>query len=588
MLIEAPAAGRVAEHASQPVALDPRELIEIRLEYRNRGGPAAMTLQYGTGPGAKQPVPTTALYPADGLSSFAPVEQSYRRLHKAALILTGFGVTDGQLEWLSGDPPFVNLDALPMEAATAADAAALFLRWRQLAGLYALRKKLPRSNVDLFDVFKAGAMPEAIERLVLATGWDRAAVEAFIGPEGFAIDAVSALRPSPEQGDEPTLLRLARAMEIQRRVGVAPATLNVWASATPDADGAAAIVQAVKARYDETRWLEVAGQLNDPLRAERRDALVSYLLPRMRDLGVRNRNQLFEYFLIDVDMNPCMLTSRIRQAIGAVQTFFQRCLDEPRAEGSAARDRRQRLEVDEELPRVGGEPEGLPLSRELDRAGAARRQVAALPGARAHDPAAGDQERQRRSGIRRLPRGARRNRAARRARRLVRGTRARTGWSRQAPKVLHIPPAPRSEWDEGTYHVFARTFNAPYVWYYRRLERGRTWTAWEKIEADIEGEHLVPVVFNRRMHLFWTMFREVSKTLPELKRETKGPPPSLGKDWEIQLAYSVYDRGRWSRKRMSTGGVIDQGTIVHDGCDQERGRQAATRCRRPTTRFARR
>ena len=46
----------------------------------------------------------------------------------------------------------------------------------------------------------------------------------------------------------------------------------------------------------------------------------------MRDLGVKNRNQLFEYFLIDVDMNPCMLTSRIRQAVGAVQTFFQRCL----------------------------------------------------------------------------------------------------------------------------------------------------------------------------------------------------------------------------------------------------------------------
>ena len=80
------------------------------------------------------------------------------------------------------------------------------------------------------------------------------------------------------------------------------------------------IVQAVKARYDETRWLEVARTLNDPLRAERRDALVAYLLPRMRDLGVTNRSQLFEYFRIDVDMNPCMLTSRIRQATGAVQT----------------------------------------------------------------------------------------------------------------------------------------------------------------------------------------------------------------------------------------------------------------------------
>ena len=82
---------------------------------------------------------------------------------------------------------------------------------------------------------------------------------------------------------------------------------------------------------------------------------------------------------------------------------------------------------------------------------------------------------------------------------------------------------PRSEWDDGTYHVFARTFNAPYVWYYRRLENGRTWTAWEKIDVDIEGDHLVPVVFNGRMHLFWTMFREVSKPVPQLNRKTKGP-----------------------------------------------------------------
>ena len=127
---------------------------------------------------------------------------------------------------------------------------------------------------------------------------------------------------------------------------------------------------------------------------------------------------------------------------------------------------------------------------------------------------------------------------------------------RQAPSILRMPPPPRSEWDHGTYHIFARTFNAPHIWYYRRLENGRTWMPWEKIDADIEGDHLVPIVFNRRMHLFWTMFREVNKKLPPLDRKNEGPPPELGKDWEIQLAYSVYERGRWSRKRMSTGSVV--------------------------------
>ena len=561
VLIEQPASGKIAEHTSQPVALDPRQLAEITLEYRNTGGPATMALQFGTGPGAKQPIPTPALYPADGLTSLAPVEESYRRMHKAATILSGFGMTDAQLEWLIGEPPFLNLDALPMNAGSGADAIDLFRRWRQLAALYTLRRKLPRSNVDLFEVFKAATLPEAVERLVLATGWDRQELEAFMGADGLAIDGAAALRPSPEQGDEPTILKLARAVEIQQRLGVAPSTLMVWANGIPDADGAASIVQAVKARYDEQRWLEVARGLNDPLRAERRDALVTYLLPRMRDLGVRNRNQLFEYFLIDVDMNPCMLTSRIRQAIGSVQTFFQRCLMnlEPRVPPRVIDERDWKWlkyyrvwEANRKVflyPENWIEPElrddKSPLFEVMERTILQQEIKDDNVEAAFADYLEGLDE------IARLD---------------VRGVwfeeRGGHRMVRESPRVLHIPPAPKSDWDTGTYHVFARTFNAPHVWYYRRLEHGRAWTPWEKIEAEIEGEHLVPIVFNRRMHLFWTMFREVNKEVPPLNRESKGPAPIVGKDWEIQLAYSVYDRGRWSRKRMSSGGVIDAGAFV--------------------------
>ena len=556
------AASRPVEHASEPIALDPSRLYEIRIEYRNLGAPAVLSVQFGTGPAAKQPIPATSLYPADGLSSFAPVEQSYRRLHKAALILSGFGVTDAQLEWLTGDPPFLDFDALPMEAGTQADAVGLFSRWRALAGLYALRKSLPRSNTDLFDVFNASTMPDAITRLVLATGWERGVVDAFLGPQGMAVESPAALRPSIDAGRAPLLLRLARAVDVQRRVGVAPSTLYTWANTVPDADGAATIVQAVKARYDETRWLEVAQNLNDPLRAERRDALVAYLLPRMRELGVTNRNQLFEFFLLDVDMNPCMLTSRIRQATGAVQTFFQRCLMNlelkvpPRIIDDNDWKWLKNYRVWEANRKVFLYPENWiepelrddksPLFQQLESTILQQEIKNDNVEAAFADYLEGLDE------ISRLD---------------VRGV-----WfeerpthrmvARTLPSALRIPPAPRSEWDHGTYHVFARTFNAPHVWYYRRLENGRTWTPWEKIDVDIDGDHLVPVVFNRRMHLFWAMFREVNKELPPLDRKNEGPPPALGKDWEIQLAYSVYDRQKWSRKRLSSGAVIDDQTFL--------------------------
>src|SRR5699024_3674984 len=39
----------------------------------------------------------------------------------------------------------------------------------------------------------------------------------------------------------------------------------------------------------------------------------------------KDANSLFKYFLIDVEMDSCQLTSRIKQALSSVQLFVQRC-----------------------------------------------------------------------------------------------------------------------------------------------------------------------------------------------------------------------------------------------------------------------
>jgi hypothetical protein len=560
VLIDRPAgSGAPVDLVSEAVDLDPAAgLLAIRIEYRNQGAPATLTLQVGTAVGAKQAIATTDLYPTDGLSSFEPVGHSYRRLHKAAMILTGFGVTDAQLAWLTGEAAIIDLDGLPMEAGAATDAVALLERWRQLAALYALRKTLPRSNTDLFDVFRAGTLPAAIDALVLATGWDRAVVDSFVRSEAFAVTGPAGLRPQAGVAGAPVIVRLARAVELQRRVGVAPATLSAWAHATPDADVASAIVQAVKARYDEKHWLEVARQLNDTLRLQRREALVAYLLPRLRSVGVTNRNKLFEYFLIDVDMNPCMMTSRIRQGIGTIQTFFQRCLMnlEPLAPAGLldADDwkwmKNYRVwEANRKIflyPENWIEPElrddKTPLFESFERAILQQEINKENVEAAFSDYLHGLDE------------------IARLDVRAVWFERRATELPKRRPIAARPRrhPPPRSEWEHGTYHVYARTFNAPYIWYYRRLERGRTWTAWEKVDADIDSEHLVPVMFQHRMHLFWTSFREVAKHVPPQKKDDQGPPPKAGKDWEIRLAYTVYDRGKWSRTKMSASGVVDE------------------------------
>ena len=551
LLEETGGTGSIAEYVSKDIPLDPAKLYEFKIEYRNRGAAPSFAVQYGTSPDSKQPIPTANLFPVDGLSTFDPVSLSYRRLHKAALLLTGFGISEDQLEWLTGEPRYLDLDKLPMAPTESDQAIASFQRWRQLAALYALRKKLPTSTTDLFAFFKAGTLAEAITILVKATGWDKSVVEAFVGEKGFAVDrAAWALPTDPAQ--EPFLLRFERAVGIQRRAGVSPETLFAWAGGAPDADVAAAIVQTVKARYDEKRWLEVAEGLNGPLRMERREALVTYLLPRLRELGVENRSQLFEYFLIDVEMNPCMLTSRIKQAISAIQTFYQRCLmnlesqvhprlidqgdwkwlknyrvweanrkvflypenwiePELRDDKSPEFKTLERTILQQEINKENVESAFIDYLRDLDEV--SRLDVRAV----------WFERREQKS----------------------RGPRRQDG---------RVPP-PGAEWEEGTYHIFARTYNAPHKWFYRRLERGRTWKPWEKMDVDIDGDHLVPVMFQNRMHLFWTIFREKSKPTPDLKKDAA--PFKLGKDWEIGLAYSVYDRGRWTRKQLSSANVVD-------------------------------
>src|SRR5260370_40725763 len=61
-----------------------------------------------------------------------------------------------------------------------------------------------------------------------------------------------------------------------------------------------------------------------------RDALVAYILPQMRENPATEQSdtsdQLLEYFLMDVQMEPCMQTSRIRHALSSLQLFIERCM----------------------------------------------------------------------------------------------------------------------------------------------------------------------------------------------------------------------------------------------------------------------
>jgi len=99
-------------------------------------------------------------------------------------------------------------------------------------------------------------------------------------------------------------------------------------------------------------------------------------------------------------------------------------------------------------------------------------------------------------------------------------------------------------------HVFGRTWVAPYEYFYRRREHGQ-WTPWENIGIDIEGVHVIPVIFFRRLWLFWPIFIE-----KETRPDNNGDPTYPYK--EIRLAYSTFEHGSWRGKKI-LGSIVEAG-----------------------------
>jgi hypothetical protein len=126
-------------------------------------------------------------------------------------------------------------------------------------------------------------------------------------------------------------------------------------------------------------------------------------------------------------------------------------------------------------------------------------------------------------------------------------------------------------------HVFARTKGGdPPIWYYRRFEKERYWTAWEKVELDISGDHLLAFERNNRLHLAWPVFSEI----PDANQGARMPDQShfneqhinqQRKQLKIQLAISEYSNNRWLPKIVSNDAVLTPSAPVVDSSLPRKG-----------------
>jgi hypothetical protein len=99
------------------------------------------------------------------------------------------------------------------------------------------------------------------------------------------------------------------------------------ADASLDAAGAA-LYGLLARRHSAADWAIRSQQIHDELNVRRRDALVAAVIARSAGQlpEFRTSRDLFEWFLIDVDMGGQGRTSRVREAIAATQLYIHRYL----------------------------------------------------------------------------------------------------------------------------------------------------------------------------------------------------------------------------------------------------------------------
>ncbi|MDJ0713811.1 MAG: neuraminidase-like domain-containing protein [Prochloraceae cyanobacterium] len=530
--------------------LTAKKLKSGKLYWLEVSGQQPQYIQWKTVTLAKTPIPTSALLP--DYSQGSEVEEVFKKLSKAALLVNGFNLSTDEISYWQNKKNSADFDDFDFNKIT-------LPHWKRLHAYTTLRNSLPRTETNLLDLFNwaknAENLTELSAKIAAATVWKKENIEKLIQEKHFDLNRLDAFC------NEVNLVKLQKALAIADKIGVDIDRLFEWAKPTSKFwvchQIAEDIRKAIRARFDREDWEQVVKPLNDELRNHQKQALIDYLLvqPVLREWGVVDADSLFEFFLIDVQMDTCMETSRIKQGISSIQLFIQRCLlglEEKYGVDNQVLDRdrwewMQRYRVWEANRKVFLYPENwiepelrddkspfyMELESELLQKDIDRQTV---------------QD-------------------------------AIKSYLFKVYEVANLKVVGLYlDNEENKLHIFSRTRNAPYFFYYRyfHIKEGN-WYPWEKVQVDIpsydrkdekeeiteNGTYLIPVVWNKRLLIFFPQFMKKTspnlendnETLEHIGKEKKQSQNKPNEFWEIKMGWSEYRNGKWTQKQLSAEAI---------------------------------
>ncbi|MGB4069894.1 MAG: neuraminidase-like domain-containing protein [Nitrospira sp.] len=460
-----------------------------------------------------------------------------RRLFKICLVLNKLEVDIDEQLWLFDvgvSKRLLNPVSLPTEPQSIT--ADTWGAWTRLVDLFSLRKGLPGGEPSLAELLRlfefegdATAAESTFEtELSARTGWLVDDISTLVTAFG--------LRFPQDWFDGQALKRLVDAFKLIRRIGVDAVQADHWATADIDMAQAESLRLAGKAKHDETQWPAIARGLRDPVREKQRAALVGYLIGQLPKY--RTESDLFNDLLIDVEMAPCMLTSRIKQAISSVQLFVQRGF--------------LNLEDGVEFTRTDREEWEW---RKTYRVWEANRKVFLHP----ENWIEPDLRSNKSELFEQLESSLLQGEVTD-----VSVEKAYTAYLEGLLKIgrLEVMGIYHQEEEEDAdgrvdiLHVVARTKGHPREYYYRQWIDEREWTPWEKLDTDIDAEHVILAVWDRRLYVFWPMV--VQKAEAILANDPDEAPESRN-FFEMKLAWIERLNDRWGGRKLTENALLVNG-----------------------------
>ncbi|HEY5446149.1 MAG TPA: neuraminidase-like domain-containing protein, partial [Pyrinomonadaceae bacterium] len=324
-------------------------------------------------------------------------------------------------------------------------------------------------------------------------------------------------------------------------------TPNGFASASPNDRDADAARELLRAKYGESQWHDLIKPIADKLRERQRDALLDYLiaqssLPRASDSNpqllsgprLRDANDVYEFYLIDVQTSSCLKTTRLLQATGAVQLFIQRLLLNLEHNLSLTEDKRalwdwmHNYRVWEANRKVFLYPENwlLPELRDDKTSTFDKMESAFTEGEPAGE----------------LIRAA------------LLGYVEDLGDLAQM-NVIAMYADNRTVPDESgknvvtcTLYVIGRTPDQPYQYHWRSCTNfgsgEMSWSGWEALDLDNANDFIMPFVFEGDLHVAWPVFRETKDEKDESKLW-----------WQVQLAWARHTSKGWVKRKIGEAQV---------------------------------